>query len=77
MSDNISSLIEKLVFIDLTNQREVLRFRNELVAEGRELYNYHAVNHNAHCDCREYQRTLALFNVILNYLYQLLRNNNF
>ena len=77
MPHHISKALEHLLFIDLTNQSEVLQFKRELVAEGSELFTYHSVNHNEHCDCREYQRTLALFNVILNYLNQLLRNNSF
>ena len=77
MSYHIAKAIEHLLFIDLTNRNEVLQFKNDIIAEGSELFTYHSVNHNEHCDCREYQRTLALFNVLLNYLNQLLRNNNF
>ena len=77
MPYHIAKAIEHLLFLDLTNRNEVLQFKNAIIAEGRELFTYHSVNHNEYCDCREYQRTLALFNVLLNYLNQLLRNNNF
>lgn len=77
MPNIILDIIERLVLLDLTDRNNVINFQRALVEEGRELFNYHAVNHNEHCDCREYQRTLALFNVILNYLYQLIRNNSF
>lgn len=77
MSRNIFKIIENLVLLDLTNRVEVLSFHQALVFEGGELFTYHTVNHNEHCDCREYQRTLELFNVMIGYLSQLIRNNNF
>ncbi len=77
MSTYINRLLFYLRTLDLTNRSEVELFRQALVENGTDLYNYHIETHNEFCDCREYQRLLNLFNIIIRFLDFLLNNNNF
>ncbi len=77
MSTFINRLLFYLRTLDLTNRREVELFRLALVENGNDLCNYHAETHNDWCDCREHQRLLVLFRVIIQFLDILLNNNNF
>ena len=73
----ITSALEKLSLIDLTNRNEVIFFKNQLIQQGTYVMDWHVSTHNELCDCRETQRTLELFNCMIMYLDILLRNNNF
>ena len=68
----IPSAVHNLSLIDLTNRNQILFFREKLVEDGTNLFEEHLEFHSELCNCLETERTLALYNHIIQFLDRLL-----